>query len=137
MLRRCTYSLNQGMTLAKVLSEGRVRYTRSSVVYCTSQLIPPHYFCDVVRGRLNLSLLSGPVRETGEDVFRMELVKGSDWRDNNMLRCSFSEDEEQRNEHTFSLGTGKYLFHLVCNIHPVRVGNRLAPDKVGRGYVIG
>ena len=93
MLRRCTYSLTQGMTLAEVLPKRRRRYTRSLVVYRRSQLIQPHYLCDVVRGCLNLPLLCRPVRETGEDMFRMEFVKSSDWRHNNTLRRPFGEDE--------------------------------------------
>lgn len=86
MLWSGAYSLDQGVALSKVLPERRRRCTRSVVDY-TIQLTGLQYLCDVGGGCLNLPLLSRPVRETGENVFRVEFVKDSDWRHNKMLHC--------------------------------------------------
>lgn len=72
MLWGRAYFLYQRMTSSEVLE-----VVSSSAVRSRDEWVMKH-LCDVCGRSLNFSLLSGPVRKSGEDMFRMQLVEHGD-----------------------------------------------------------
>ena len=82
------------------------------------------YAGDVCCDGLNLLFLKGPIRETGEDVLRMEALEGG-----NLGEVTKGRGTRGGTGRTLLLGVVEDLMDLVCEVHPGGVSESEEGEK--------